>query len=106
MFRLFLGCSKQNLKPLKKHPINSKQQDISNCTITLLGRKNIQESIVLPFGENLHEWLAAKCKFVICIMSAWKLAPPVDLYKYTMTLIIQFDSLNFVPFFAISCRFF
>ena len=62
MFRLFFGCSKETFKPVKRHPSNSKRQDFSNCTSTLLGRGNIHEAVILPMGEDLNEWLAANSK--------------------------------------------
>lgn len=65
MFRLFFGCSKETFKPVKKHLLNSKQQDFSNCTSTLLGRGNIHGAVQLPDGEDLNEWLAANSKFAL-----------------------------------------
>ena len=67
MFRLFFGCSKETFKPVKRHPSNSKRQDFSNCTSTLLGRGNIHEAVILPLGEDLNEWLAANSKTKHCL---------------------------------------
>ena len=69
MFNLLFSCSRENVKPRKKQLIDSKQQVIRYCNSSILSRRDINDAIILPSGEDLNEWLAAKCKFIIDIFS-------------------------------------
>jgi MOB kinase activator 1 len=60
MFRFLLNCTIETVEPTAvKENIDdeSKQKHLIRCTRTLVGIRTFREAVILPYDEELNEWL-------------------------------------------------
>jgi len=56
---IFSGSRQANtFRPLRNHRVGTRQYELHKLARATLGTGNLQESVMLPIGEDINEWLA------------------------------------------------